>query len=118
MGSRDHLAGLVGDGDEEVMDFLEIEVRHFASRRTIELNEVDFRWLWKRWIYRYRYIVEGMTMVGLSSNIPTCQERRGGRLIDSGRLNCRQLSVAMKGYSKYSQALQPIKEIAFYGSFG
>ena len=45
MGSCDHLAGLVGDGDEEVMDFLEVEVRHFASRRTIGLNEVDFRWL-------------------------------------------------------------------------
>jgi hypothetical protein len=79
----------VGDGDEEVMDFLEVEVRHFASRRTIGPSEVDFRWLWKRWIYRYRYryIVEGMTMVGLSSDIPTCQEKRGGRLIDSGRLN-------------------------------
>jgi hypothetical protein len=87
VGSCNHFAGLVGDGDEEVMDLLEVEVRHFAGRRTIGLNEVDFRWLWKRWIYRYRYIVEGMTMVGLSSDIPTCQEKSGGRLIDSGRLN-------------------------------
>ena len=43
MGSCDHLAGLVGDGDEEVMNFLEVEVRHLASRRAIGLNEIDFQ---------------------------------------------------------------------------